>query len=81
MAENSEGLAVAVLASAVRMNDRYPGKYNRITFFPHLPSLNEGWRTAKPGSEHMIKPMTRRQIYTHDLPSQGQGVGANAVQA
>ena len=31
--------------------------------FSHFPSLNEGWRTTKPGSEDVVN--------THDLPLQG----------
>ena len=40
----SEGLVIAVLVSAVRMNDM-PRSIQELPF-SHFPSLNKGWRTV-----------------------------------
>ena len=47
--KKSEGLVTAALASAVRVNNT-PRSIKELPF-SHFPSLNEGWRTAKPGSD------------------------------
>ena len=46
-----------------------------------FPSLNEGWQTAKPGSEHEIDLMIRTLINTHGLSLPGEGGGANTARA
>ena len=48
---------MAVLASAVGMNDA-PRSTKELPF-SGFSSLNEGWRTAKPGSEHAVDPIVR----------------------
>ena len=57
MAENCEGLVVAVSVSAVRMNDA-PRSIKELAF-SHFPNLNESWRIAKPESEHVVEAMIR----------------------
>ena len=57
MAEKSEGLVIAVLASAVRMNDAT--RSIKELPFSCVPSPNEGWWTAEPGSEQVVNPMNR----------------------
>ena len=49
-----ERLVSAVLASAVRMNDA-PRSMIELPS-PCFPSLNKGWRAAKPGSDHVVAP-------------------------
>ena len=43
------------------VDEQYLEKYKGMTFSPHFPSLYKGWRTAEPGSEHVIviNPMVR----------------------
>ena len=36
--------------------------------FSCFPGLNKDWRTAKPGSEHVVNPMIRSWVNTHGLP-------------
>ena len=55
MAEKSEGLISASLKSAVRMNDAPRSVKERP--FSCFQNLTEGWRTAKPGAEHVVDPM------------------------
>ena len=54
-AEKNKGLVIAVLTSTVRMNDT-PRSIKGL-LFPCFSSLNKGWRTAKPGSKHVVDPM------------------------
>ena len=56
MVEKIEGLIIAVLARAGRLNDAPRSITNFL--FP-VSSLNEGLRTAKPGSEHVVDPMIK----------------------
>ena len=52
MAEKSKGLVTADLASAVQISDTQKSK--KGSPFSHFPCVSKGWRTAKPGSEHVI---------------------------
>ena len=67
--KKGEGLFITILVGAFQMNSTP----RSIKEFPlsHFPSLSKGWRTAKPGSEHVVNPMIRLSMYTRDLPLQG----------
>ena len=52
MAEKSERLVIAVLASAMWMNDARRGIEELP--FSCIPHLNKGWSTAKTGSKHVV---------------------------
>ena len=41
-----------------RLGERCPKKCKELPF-PCFPTLNQGWRTAKSGSEHVVDPMIR----------------------
>ena len=47
-------LVIAVLFSGVRMDDG-PRSIQGLSV-PSVPSLIKGWTTAKPGSEHVVRP-------------------------
>ena len=55
--KKARGLVIAVLASAIWMNNTQRSIQELL--FSCSPSLNEGWRTVKPGSEHVVNPMIR----------------------
>ena len=63
-----------------RSDELCPEKCKEI-LFSYFPSLNKDWRTAKPGSEHVVDPMIRPSICTHGLPLLGKEGGAIAAQA
>ena len=52
-----ERLITAVSASAVLINDA--SRSIKELPFSCFPSLSKVWRTAKPGSEHVVDPMIR----------------------
>ena len=57
MAERKQRARHCCFSSAVRMNDA-PKSIKELSF-SYFPSLNEAWRTAKPGSEHVVDPTIR----------------------
>ena len=71
----ARGSSLLFLASAVWTNNT--SRSIKELPFSNFLHLNEGWRTAKPGSEHVVNPM----INKHGLPLPGYGGGASAVQA
>ena len=52
-----EGLVIAVLTSAARVNDA-PRSIKELPF-SCFPIVNEAWKTGKPRSEHVVDPMIR----------------------
>ena len=53
----ARGSSLLFLASAVWTNDT--SRNIKELPFSNFLHLNEGWRTAKPGSEHLVNPMIR----------------------
>ena len=61
MGEKGERLVIAGMASADRIYDTL--RSMKELSFSRFPNLNEGWRTAKLGSEHVVDTMIRPWRY------------------
>ena len=67
MAEKKRGARHCCFDQCVLMNDA-PRSVEGL-LFSGFPSLNEGWRTAKPGPEHVVDPVIRGRYHGGRRPS------------